>query len=186
MEEKNLDEDNIPVDNENDNYVDEVATLKDEVANLKERILRSSAELENMRKRNEKQIDEVREYAISGFAKDLLNVVDNFSRALAHKPDNMSEELKNIIQGVEMINSELHSVLKKHHVKVIETNVGDRFDYNVHQAIAKVPTDKYAQGSIVDIMQIGYKLKERLLRPVIVAIAEAADEQTDKNDEETS
>lgn len=173
MTEKNTPQDDVLQENEaeNPNNTAESENLKI-IEDLKDKLLRNAAEIENMRKRFEKQIEEARDYAVFSFAKDLINVTDNFGRALSHKPQEENQEAKNILQGVEMICSEFDSILKKHSIQSLETNIGDKFDYNNHQAIAQIPTKDYPKGAIVDIMQVGYKLKDRLLRPSVVAIAE--------------
>jgi molecular chaperone GrpE len=176
MTEKNTVEDEalIPDKTEAEPSKTELDHLKI-IEDLKDRLLRNAAETENMRKRFEKQVEEAKDYAIFSFAKDLICVTDNVSRAISHKPSEENDEAKNILQGIEMIFDEFNSILKKHHIQRVETNIGDKFDYNNHQAIAQVPTKDYPKGSIVDIMQIGYKLKDRLLRPTIVAISEEED-----------
>ncbi len=141
-----------------------------EIAQLQDKIVRSAAELDNMRKRYEKRIDETAEFAIASFAKDLIAITDNLNRAVEHSTSD-NTEVKNILQGVEMIFGQFMDVLKKHHVETIETKIGDNFDHNHHHAIAQVPTAEYKKGAVVNVMQIGYKLKDRLLRPSSVAIA---------------
>ena len=150
----------------------EIQMLQNQVQELKDMLLRSAAEVENMRKRSEKQIDEAREYAIANFAKDLISVTDNLLRAAQHKPQEASQEVSNILQGIEMTISQLTSALEKHNVRQVEANIGDKFDYNNHQAISQIPTDQYPKGVIMDVMQVGYKIKDRLLRPAIVAISD--------------
>jgi molecular chaperone GrpE len=181
MTEKNIeDEDNVVIETV---ATDENFKLQEEITALKDRIVRNAAELENMRKRCDKQIEEAREYATFSFAKDLISITDNLNRALAHIPEDVNDEIKSITQGVEMIFAEFKTVLVKHHIYAIEAQIGDRFDYNTHQAIAQVPTDKYPKGHIVDIMQTGYKLKERLLRPVVVAISDTINVEEKNGDE---
>jgi molecular chaperone GrpE len=158
--------------------------LQTEIETLKDKLLRIAAELENTRKRADKQIQEAQEYATTSFAKDLIGVTDNLERALQYRPENITDELKNLIQGTEMIYAELKNVLTKHHITKLETSIGDKFDYNIHQAISQIQTNEYPKGSIVDIMQIGYKLKDRLLRPAIVAISDSCGESSPKNQDE--
>jgi molecular chaperone GrpE len=182
MNEKNNTEDNSLTEDIQSTENHGIVKLQEEIDTLKDRLLRNAAEIENMRKRAEKQTEEAREYAISNFAKDLIGVTDNLQRALDHKPENMSDEVKNITKGIEMIFDEFQKILAKHHVHPVHTNIGDAFDYSMHQAISQVPDNRYPQGSIVNIMQIGYKIKDRLLRPAIVAISCAAEEKTPKDD----
>ena len=157
--------------------IEEKNPLEQEILELKDKLLRHAAETENLRKRCEKQTEEARDFAVTNFAKDLIGVIDNMHRALQHKPAEINQEMQNIIQGVEMILSEFSAVLKKHHIHVIETNIGDDFNHHNHYAIAQVPTDEFSKGKIVNVMQIGYKLKDRLLRPTSVAIAADKEEK---------
>lgn len=150
-----------------------IQDLEKEIEQLKDRVLRSSAELDNMRKRSEKQIQEERQYALTSFARDLISVIDNLDLAISHKPNKevTSQEVELVIQGVEMICVQLKDVLARHGISQILTNPGQAFDHNIHQAISQVETDEYPNGSVVTIMQKGYKIKDRLLRPASVTIA---------------
>ena len=116
-------------------------------------------------------VEEARDFSIVGFAKDLLPVIDNFSRALSHVPENINNDTKIIIDGVSMIKDELISIFKKHGIESIEPKEGEGFDYNHHHAISQVVTDQYEEGTIVSTMQVGYKIKYRLIRPASVAVA---------------
>jgi len=153
--------------------------LEKEIEQLKDRILRNSAELDNMRKRTEKQIQEERQYALTSFARDLISVIDNLDLAISHKPSKeaTSQEVDLILQGVEMICGQLKDVLAKHGISQISTSPGQVFDHNIHQAISQVETDQYPNGSVVTIMQKGYKIKDRLLRPASVTIAKEPEKQ---------
>ncbi|WP_342270740.1 nucleotide exchange factor GrpE [Rickettsia endosymbiont of Orchestes rusci] len=154
---------------------EEVANLKGRIEILQDKLLRSVAEAENTRKRLEKSRDEARDYSIVSFAKDILTVSDNLSRALEYKPQNLEGEAANIvtgvISGVEMTALELAKIFKKHNIELIEPIIGELFDHNIHNAISQIDSDEYKSGSIVAIMQVGYKLKDRLLRPATVQVA---------------
>ncbi len=186
MSEKDKMEDIVSTEGnqEQQNTQEFVKALQTEIESLKDRLLRNAAEFENARKRAEKQVEEAREYAVSSFAKDLIGITDNLDRALQYQPQNPSDELKNVIQGTQMIYTELKNIFKKHHIQELSTAIGDKFDYNLHQAIAQIPTNDYPKGSIIDIMQIGYKLKDRLLRPAVVAISDGNQETLPKNEDE--
>lgn len=145
--------------------------LKSQVTQLSDKLLRSMAEAENMRRRYEKMVEDTREYAIVNFAKDLLGVMDNLSRALAHKPEQLDIQTKGIFEGVVMTKDELNSVFKKHGLQPIEPAPGEKFDYNLHHAISQVATDEYNQDTVVNLMQAGYKMKDRLLRPASVIVS---------------
>lgn len=146
--------------------------LQEEIEELKDKLLRNAAESENMRKRYEKQIEDSQSYAIVNFAKDLVNVIDNLERVIEHKPSELTDELKNVITGVELTCAELKQVFKKNHITSIDAQKGDKFDYNLHHAIATIATNEQPDGSVIQVMQVGYKIKDRLLRPVVVSIAQ--------------
>lgn len=149
----------------------EIVSLKSQIEVLQDKLLRTIAESDNTRKRLEKSVEEAKDYAIFSFAKDLLSVNDNLSRALEHKPQNMEGDLANIITGVEMTKGELTSILQKHGLESIEPLLGKKFDYNIHHAISQITSDEYDQDSVIAIMQSGYKIKDRLLRPAIVQVS---------------
>jgi molecular chaperone GrpE len=145
--------------------------LTDQIQLLQDKLLRSMAETENVRTRLNKNVEEAREYSIISFAKDLVPVVDNLSRALAHVPANLDDVTSSLIQGVQMTQKELENVFRKHGLEAIEPQEGEKFDYNAHHAITQVVTDKHKAGTIVNTMQVGYKIKDRLIRPASVAVA---------------
>lgn len=155
---------------------EEIEALKAEIATLKDRVLRALADAENMRKRAEREKSEAGQYAIARFAREVLGVSDNFNRALAACPPEMREDadpaLRAVVDGVEATERELQAVLARHGVKPIEAE-GARFDPNLHQAIAEVPGGDAAPGTIVDVVQTGYMIGERLLRPAMVTVAKA-------------
>lgn len=150
-----------------------IEELKSEIANLKDKLMRTAAEMENMRRRYEKQIEDTREYSASSFAKDLMSVMDNFARALSHKPEAENEAVKNFIIGVEMTENELMNIFKKHGIEAIVPALGDKFDYNIHHAISQIESADHPAGTVLSSMQNGYKFKERLLRPATVAVTKA-------------
>jgi molecular chaperone GrpE len=147
--------------------------LAAEVAELKDKLLRALAEAENVRRRAERERQDVAQYAIVSFARDLLAVSDNLRRALEHAPppEETSGAVKLLVEGVDLTEKELLRVLEKHGVKRIEPVKGDKFDHNFHQAMFEVPTTDQPKGAIVQVMQAGYVLHDRLLRPAMVGIA---------------
>ncbi len=149
-----------------------IEQLEHHIEDLSDRLLRTVAETENIRRRYEKQIEEVKEYAISSFAKDLISVLDNLHRAIQFVPENLEPSVKALFDGVMMTNKELQSMLSKHGVIAIEPKEGDKFDYNLHHAISHAESEA-EEGSIVGLMQTGYKIKDRLLRPATVSVAKA-------------
>ena len=182
-EEKKLPNSTIPEDIANDedteivelkdehSSLDEIVSLKDQIEALQDKLLRAAAESENTRRRFEKMIQDIKDYSVIDFAKDLLSVMDNLSRALEYKPQEDDIQAANILAGVKMTKTELDSVFQKYGLEKIEPSAGEKFDYNLHHAISQIVTDEFEQDSIVSIMQVGYKLKNRLLRSAIVAVS---------------
>ena len=154
----------------------EIAALKDEVAASKDRLLRLAAEMENLRKRTEREKAEATLYAATNFARDLLSVADNLSRALQALPsderDSAGEIETNLIAGVEVTERELINVFQRHGIRKIEA-VGQKFDPNFHQAMFEVPTSEKPPGTVMQELQSGYAVGERCLRPSLVGVAKA-------------
>lgn len=148
-----------------------------EMAELKDRMLRTLAEMENLRGRTAREIEDARKYAVAGFARSLLEVADNLARALAAVPAEEREQsdfLKNLVQGVELTERTLQGVLDRHQVRKVTPERGERFDHNRHQAMFEVPTAELAPGTVAEVMQPGYVIADRLLRPALVGVAKAA------------
>jgi molecular chaperone GrpE len=154
----------------------EIASLKDEVAASKDRLLRLAADMENLRKRTEREKAEATLYAATNFARDLLTVSDNLGRALqalpAEEREHAGEVEKNLIFGVEVTEKELQQVFNRHGIKRLET-VGQKFDPNYHQAIYEVPTSEKPPGIVMQEMQAGYAVGDRCLRPAMVGVSKA-------------
>ncbi|HEX3810586.1 MAG TPA: nucleotide exchange factor GrpE [Rhizomicrobium sp.] len=148
--------------------------LKAEVADLKDRLLRALADGENTRRRAERDKLDASQYAVTKFARDMLQIADNFARALEACPreklDAADPQVKAVIEGVEVTERQLLSTLERYGVKQIETE-GAKFDPNLHQAIAEVPGEGRAPGTIVTVVQHGYTIGDRLLRPAMVTVA---------------
>jgi molecular chaperone GrpE len=157
----------------------EIEALKAEAADLKDRLLRALADSENMRRRTEREKQDASQYAVTKFARDILSVADNLKRALEAYPAdaraNAAPQLKAILDGVDATERHLQSTLERHGIKLIDTN-GAKFDPNLHQAIAEVPADGKQAGSIVNVVQTGYLIADRLLRPAMVTVARAGGE----------
>jgi molecular chaperone GrpE len=144
-----------------------------EVAALKDQLLRALAENENVKRRMEKQIEENAKFAVTSFAKDLISVMENLHRATDSVPDELISNnilLKNIKDGVDMTKRELFAVFERNGIKRISPNIGDPFDHNTHQAVAHVPAENVPAGHIAQVLQAGYTIHERLLRPAMVAV----------------
>ena len=148
--------------------------LKTENAELKDQRLRALAEMENVRRIAAREKSEASQYAVTKFARDMLGIADNFARALAACPAAVREaadpQLKAVLDGIEATDRVLISTLEQHGVKLIDTSDG-KFDPNFHQAIAEVPGNGKPAGSIVDVVQTGYRISDRLLRPAMVTVA---------------
>jgi molecular chaperone GrpE len=153
---------------------DEIAQLRNENAEMRDRMLRALADAENTRRRSERERDESRQYAVTGFARDMLNVADNFQRALDSLPAEaragLSPQAKAVIDGIEATERQLMGALERNGVRKIET-AGAKFDPHLHQAIAEVPAEGRAPGTIVTVVQTGYVIADRLLRPAMVTVA---------------
>jgi molecular chaperone GrpE len=149
-------------------------SLDRELAETKDRLLRTLADMDNMRKRTEREIADARVYGISNFARDILGVADNMHRAMAALDDELrakaDEALKALLDGVELTERELMNVLEKHGVKRIEP-LGQKFDPNRHQAMFEIEDASVPSGSVVQVMQSGYLIGDRMLRPALVAVS---------------
>lgn len=154
--------------------VDPLETLRAENADLKDRLLRTVAEMENLRKRTERDVADTRSYAIAGFARDMLSATDALSRALVVIPAETREtaegSLKSLIEGIELAERETQRLLAKHGVKPIEA-AGQKFDPHKHQAMFEVPNTEVAEGTVVQVVQEGFAIGERVLRPAMVGVA---------------
>jgi molecular chaperone GrpE len=148
--------------------------LAAELDDLRNRLLRAVADADNTRKRAARDVKEARAYAVTGFARDLLDVADNLSRAVAAVPDEVRAEapeaMRNLIEGVEMTERKLLSTLEKHGVSKVDPAPGDAFNPNVHQAAAQIPSDQ-PSGKIAHVMQPGYIIADRTLRAAMVVVS---------------
>ncbi|WP_353256055.1 nucleotide exchange factor GrpE [Hyphomonas sp.] len=151
-----------------------IAKLEAEKEELRMQYVRLYADLDNTRKRADREVSEARVYAIGKFAGDLLNVADNLARALSALPDagrdTLTEAGKNLLGGIEMTQKELHTVFTRHNVLPIEAEPGGTFDPNVHQAVAQIPSPHPA-GTIAQLFQPGWRIGERTLRAAMVAVS---------------
>jgi len=160
------------------------------VDSMRDQLLRAMAETENVRRRAKKDVHDAAQYSISNFARDLLSVADNMSRALAAVTPELKKEneaLASIVDGVEMTARELDTVFERHRIKLVNP-MGEPFDYNLHQAMFEDKESDLPDGTIVQVLQAGYVIGDRLLRPAMVGVAKggskpAAAENDDGNDE---
>lgn len=151
--------------------IDRLAELEADLERARQDILYAQADTQNVRRRLEKEIQDARAYAATGFARDILSVADNLGRALAAIPAELREDekLKGLVTGLEATGKELESVFRKNGIEKIEA-MGQVLDPNKHQAMIEIPSDA-EPGTIVQELQSGYMIKDRLLRPALVGVA---------------
>ena len=151
-----------------------VAGLEKERDQLKDNVLRALAETDNVRKRANRQIEEARLYAVEKFARDLLNVADNLSRAVESVPPEsrgiMTDAVKTALEGVALTQKELVTVLSRHGVTAIDSSPGAAFDPAMHQAVTQVPSE-HPSGSVAELYQSGWRIGDRTLRAALVAVS---------------
>lgn len=151
---------------------------------LKDQLLRAMADTENMRRRSERETANVRKYGHTPFARDLVGAIDNLSRAVESAPsdtDVLDETIQSIITGIQLSWTELQSVIEKHGIKRVDP-LGEKFDYNFHQAMFEVPTEDQVSGVVLEVVQHGYVLHDRLLRPAMVGVSKASVATSNKHD----
>ncbi|AMO72200.1 nucleotide exchange factor GrpE [Sphingorhabdus sp. M41] len=160
-----------------ENSDNRIEALETELAEAQQAVLYAQAETQNVRRRLEKDAQDARAYAATGFARDMLSVMDNMQRALESIPAEVKDEekWKGLINGIEATGRELQSVFEKNGIKRV-ASVGLPLDPNQHQAMVEIPTDEHEPGTIVQEMQAGYVIKDRLLRPAFVGVAKKAEE----------
>jgi molecular chaperone GrpE len=158
-----------------DQAQDLVAKLLEENAALKDQALRVAAEAENSKRRAERDANDARAYAIQKFARDLLDAADNLARAVEHSPKGSGDPaINNLVMGIEMTEKALQTAFERNRLKRIAPETGSKFDPNLHQAMMEQPTDGLAPGSVVQVMQAGYELLGRLVRPAMVIVTPKA------------
>jgi len=143
------------------------------IAELKDQLIRAIAETENVRKRAQRDQEETSKYAITGFARNLVNVLENLQRASSHiTPEQRGADaaLNTLAEGVELTLRELLNVFERHGITRIDP-IGEKFDHQYHQAVVQIPDAKAEQGTILQVLQAGYKIHDRLLQPAMVGVA---------------
>ncbi len=164
-------------DDEVEESLDEaLAALRGDLETAKQDVLYAKAETQNVRRRLEKDVQDARNYAATGFARDILSVSDNLARAVQSVPEALREDekLKGFIAGIEATQRELDKVFGQHGIPRI-ASTGMPLDPNQHQAMMEIPSDDHEPGTIVQEMQAGYMIKDRLLRPAMVGVAKKPD-----------
>ena len=157
--------------------ISEIDKLKEELAVAEDAKLRALAEVENMRRRMEKEKQENARYGSSNLARGLFTILDNFDRALLASPKetkNKKDIEKNYLslhEGVELTLKDISALFRQNGIEIIIPSKGDSFDHNIHQAMLEVPTDEYKSGCVCEVLQAGYKIYDRLLRPALVGVS---------------
>jgi len=154
----------------------EVGALQEEKARLEDRLIRLQADFENYRKRMLREKQETLAYGQENVVKDLLPVVDNLDRAIEHASASTGADFEGMLQGVELVRRELLAVLARHGVSAIEAE-GEAFDPNLHEALAQVEDPKAPAGRVARVLQKGYRLRDRLLRPARVLVSKGSPEE---------
>jgi len=158
---------------ETEEPVSELDELRAEVTSLKDQLLRALAETENIRRRAERDREDATKFAVSNFARDMVAIADDLSRALDSLPEDLSAEggsLKTLVDGVEITRRNLGAAFNRQHISRIDPE-GEKFDHNLHEAMFEVETADVEPGTVVQVIQHGYKIHDRLLRPARVGVA---------------
>lgn len=170
-------DDGTPDENDGDAGLTEaLAQLRSDLDAAKQEVLYARADTQNVRRRMEKDVADARAYAATGFARDILSVSDNLSRAIDSVPQELrdDEKFKGLVAGIEATKRELEKVFGQHGITRIAAK-GLPLDPNQHQAMLEIPTDEHEPGTVVQEMQAGYMIKDRLLRPAMVGVAKKPD-----------
>ncbi len=179
VEEETSQEEPVDLQNDEEGEVNEPSKSLDEleakISELKDQLLRTVADSENLRKRLEREKEQTRKFGIANFAKDLLSIADNLGRALDAAPtkeDVEDQALENLVLGIQMTEQELQKAFENNNVRKIDT-LGEKFDYNFHQAMFEVEETDKEPGIVVQVLQPGYAIDDRILRPAMVGVAAA-------------
>jgi molecular chaperone GrpE len=162
-----------------------IEALNAENSQLKDRVLRTLAEMENLRRRTEREVSDAKTYGATSFARDMLTVVDNLSRALEHLPAearaNAEPSIRSMIEGVELTARDLEAVLGRHGVKKLDPK-GQKFDPNLHQAIFEAPDETVPAGAVSQVVQSGWTIGDRVLRPAMVGVSKGGPKAAPKEE----
>jgi molecular chaperone GrpE len=166
-----------------------IEALNAENSQLKDRVLRTLAEMENLRRRTEREVSDAKTYAVTGFARDMLTVVDNLARALEHLPAEAraaaDPQIQSVIEGVELTARDLEAVLGRHGVKRLDPK-GQKFDPNFHQAIFEIPDETLPAGAVSQVVQSGWTIGDRVLRPAMVGVSKGGSKAAPKEEKASS
>ena len=166
-----------------------IEALNAENSQLKDRVLRTLAEMENLRRRTEREVSDAKTYGVTSFARDMLTVVDNLSRALEHLPAearaSADPAIRSVIEGVELTARDLEAVLGRHGVKKLDPK-GQKFDPNFHQAIFEAPDESVPAGTVSQVVQSGWTIGDRVLRPAMVGVSKGGPKAAPKQEPASS
>ena len=182
MDNENIEENNIEPDVENaaeDEQQVEERSSEDEIAQLNDKLLRLGAEFDNFRKRSIREKEELRKHATENLMVEMLEVCDNFERAL-HSAK-AADDPKSIVEGVEMVLKQFISILEKEGIKKIECK-GEEFDPHLHEAMLHIETDECPDNTIIDVHKPGYTLHSKVIRPVMVTVAKKPEDDSNKSE----
>ena len=177
---KSAHEESVALEENEEESKDAAESLAEEVSTLKDQLLRAFAEAENIRKRALRDRDEAHKFAVTTFARDMLSVSDNLNRGLSSVSEDQIQDnplLKILVDGILMTQNEMISVLERHGIKKVNA-LGEKFNPHFHQAMVEIPDEKAAPGTIIQVLQEGYQIHDRLLRPALVAVVKAGVENT--------
>jgi molecular chaperone GrpE len=151
------------------------ASLEQELLLMKDQLLRSLADNDNLRKRSARELEDANKYAITGFARDVVGVSENLHRALQSIPADAANDanMKLVVEGIQMTLQELNNILTRHGIRRIDP-AGEKFDHNFHQAMAQVESAEVPANHVLQVLQAGYAIHDRLLRPAMVAVSKGA------------
>ncbi len=162
-----------------------IEALNAENSQLKDRVLRTLAEMENLRRRTEREVSDAKTYGVTSFARDMLTVVDNLARALEHLPAealaNADPQIQSVIEGVELTARDLEAALGRHGVKKLDPK-GQKFDPNFHQAIFEAPDETLPAGAVSQVVQSGWTIGDRVLRPAMVGVSKGGPKAAPKDE----
>ena len=168
--------------------VDPIAVLEAEKDELRDKFLRLMADMENLRRRTEREVADARTYAVANFARDMLNVADNVRRGIETVSDetraSADDSFKSFLEGIELTERDLLKTLERHGVKKLDP-MGQKFDPHVHQAMFEVPNPDVPSGTIVQVMQSGFVIGDRVLRPALVGVAKGGPKTSSSDTQET-
>jgi molecular chaperone GrpE len=175
LEDEDREEDELEEEEAEEEEIDETELLKSEIADLKERYIRLAADMENLRRRTEREVKDARTFAISNFARDVLSVSDDLSRAMQVVRDSQNTEdplasVAGLVEGIAATERAMITTMERHGVTRVDP-VGEKFDPNYHQAMFEVPDATKPNNTVMNVVQAGFKIGERMLRPALVGVS---------------